>query len=169
MRTLLADENLTLLSASDLSLDAPEETGNSFQENALIKARYCVKATGLPALADDSGLSVVSLNGNPGIYSARWAGPENNFMLAMEKIEAGCGDKANRTAYFTSALAFAWPDGATEVFEGTVKGTLVWPPRGNQGFGYDPIFVPNGYDLTFAQMPHRKNMRWIIAITHFIN
>lgn len=153
IRALLADNILTVLSATDMSLDAPEETGNSFQENALIKAKYCAQATGLTTLADDSGLSVISLQGNPGIYSARWAGPENNFMLAMEKIEAGLRGKTNRTAYFTSALALAWPDGETEVFEGTVNGTLVWPPRGSQGFGYDPIFMPNGHDLTFAEMP----------------
>jgi XTP/dITP diphosphohydrolase len=146
-----------VVSAGTLGLDEPEETGSTFAENAALKARAAAAASGLPALADDSGLVVPALGGDPGIYSARWAGPEKDFGLAMAKVEealkgkTGQG-KVDRRAYFACALAIAWPDGPVEIFEGQVHGTLVWPPRGSRGFGYDPIFLPDGGDRTFGEM-----------------
>ena len=142
----------------DYGLPEPEENGESFAENAEIKARAAAEGTGLPALSDDSGLSVAALGGEPGIYSARWAGPDKDFAVAMAKVEQALAGKADRRAHFTCALALAWPGGETQVFEGRVDGTLVWPPRGDRGFGYDPVFRPEGHDITFGEMdPERKH------------
>jgi len=147
-----------VVSADELGLDEPEETGTTFAENARIKALAAATASGLPALADDSGLAVHALGGDPGIYSARWAGPGKDFRVAMERVERALGDAADRTAHFVCALALAWPDRHLETFEGTVHGMLVWPPRGDRGFGYDPVFVPDGHDRTFGEMePERKH------------
>jgi XTP/dITP diphosphohydrolase len=154
LRDLVAPFGIAAVSAGELKLPEPEETGSSFAENASIKARAVAQATGLPAFADDSGLSVEALNGEPGVYSARWAGADKNFGRAMQMIE----DKlralktTNRRAQFVAALCLAWPDGHLEEFEGHVNGALVWPPRGNQGFGYDPMFLPDGSDRTFGEM-----------------
>ena len=136
--------------ASELGLEEPEETGATFLANAELKARAAVRS-GLPALADDSGLAVVALGGAPGIYSARWAGPDRDFSRAMAKVHDRLGDRP-REAAFIAALALAWPDGHVEAFEGRVEGRLVWPPRGERGFGYDPVFVPDGHDETFGEM-----------------
>jgi XTP/dITP diphosphohydrolase len=147
-----------LVTAGDLGLGEPEETESTFTGNALLKARAAAQASGLVAIADDSGLSVAALDGQPGIYSARWAGPGKDFTVAMQKVadrleEAGTDDRA---AWFTSALAVAWPDGPAVVVEGRVDGTLVFPPRGARGFGYDPIFLPDGESLTFGEMEPAK-------------
>jgi XTP/dITP diphosphohydrolase len=144
-------------SAGELGLPEPEETESTFAGNAVLKARAAATGAGLPALADDSGLVVPALGGAPGIYSARWAGPEKDFGVAMARVERelGSGDPA---AHFVCALALAWPDGHVESVEGTVHGRLVFPPRGGHGFGYDPIFIPNGWDLTFGEMdPEQKH------------
>jgi len=143
-----------LVAAGALGLPEPEETEATFTGNALLKARAAAEASGLIALADDSGLSVAMLDGAPGIYSARWAGPEKDFTMAMRKVEerlqaAGAEDFS---AWFTSALAVAWPGGPAVVVEGRVDGKLTFPPRGERGFGYDPIFVPEGFDQTFGEM-----------------
>lgn len=137
--------------AGALGLPEPEETGDSFVANAELKARAAA-AAGHVALADDSGLVVPALNGDPGIYSARWAGPEKDFALAMAKVEEGLAGKTDRSAYFVCALSLAWPDGHVETVEGRCYGTLVWPPQGEHGFGYDPMFRPNGYGVTFGAM-----------------
>ena len=152
IRDLLAPFNTKISSAADLDLPEPEETGDTFVANAKLKALAAATAANAPALADDSGLSVDALGGAPGIYSARWAGPEKDFALAMAKIERELEGNDNKRARFVCALALAWPDGHCEVFEGTVEGTLAFPPRGNKGFGYDPIFVPPRYTTTFAEM-----------------
>ena len=149
---LLAPLRVTAVSAASLGLAEPEETGTSFIANAVLKARDAAEASGLPALADDSGLVVPALGGAPGIYSARWAGPERDFRRAMARVAQELGDNPDRRAHFTAALALAWPDGHVESFEGRVQGTLVWPPRGTQGFGYDPMFLPEGGRLTFGEM-----------------
>lgn len=144
-------------SAGELGLPEPEETGTSFVANAELKARAAA-AAGHVALADDSGLVVPALNGDPGIYSARWAGPEKDFAMAMRKVEEGLAGKTDRTAYFVCALSMAWPDGHVETVEGRCYGTLVWPPQGGKGFGYDPMFRPDGYSATFGEMaPSRKH------------
>jgi len=149
---------VTVVSAGELNLEEPDETGTSFAENAALKARAAASASGLPALADDSGLLVPALGGDPGIYSARWAGPAKDFNAAMAKVEKALEGKDDRRAHFACALAIAWPDGGAETFEGTVHGTLVWPPRGARGFGYDPIFLPDGHGETFGEMdPDRKH------------
>ena len=152
IRALLAPFGADVVSAGSLGLPEPEETENSFIGNALLKAHAAAKAAGLPALADDSGLAVTALGGDPGIYSARWAGPAKDFSLAMQKVEDGLAGKSDRSAKFVCALALAWPDGHAETVEGTVSGQLVWPPRGKNGFGYDPVFVPAGYDISFGEM-----------------
>ena len=149
---LLAPYRVEVVSAGALGLDEPEETGLTFIDNALLKAHAAAKASGKPALADDSGLSVTALDGQPGIYSARWAGPGKDFAAAMQKVEDGIKGKTDRSAAFHCALALAWPDGHAEVVEGRVDGTLVWPPRGTRGFGYDPIFLPDGRSETFGEM-----------------
>ena len=150
----ILEGRFTLLAAGDLGLPEPDETETTFVGNALLKARAAAEASGLIALADDSGLSVTALDGAPGIYSARWAGPDKDFSLAMAKVaerleEAGSQDFS---AWFTCALAVAWPDGPAVVVEGRVDGTLTFPPRGGLGFGYDPIFVPDGLAETFGEM-----------------
>ncbi|PWC52949.1 RdgB/HAM1 family non-canonical purine NTP pyrophosphatase [Azospirillum sp. TSO22-1] len=139
----------------ELGLPEPEETGLTFVANAELKALAAAKA-GHIALADDSGLVVPALGGDPGIYSARWAGPTKDFRIAMQKVEDGLAGKADRSAYFVCALSLAWPDGHMETVEGRCYGTLVWPPRGEKGFGYDPMFVPDGHDLTFGEMDPAK-------------
>jgi XTP/dITP diphosphohydrolase len=148
---LLAPFGTQIVAASELGLDEPEETGESFRENAELKARAAAGATGLPALADDSGLVVPALGGAPGIHSARWAGESRDFRAAMERVEQELGD-ADRRAWFACVLALCWPDGECQTFEGRVNGTLVWPPRGRRGFGYDPMFVPDGGAVTFGEM-----------------
>jgi XTP/dITP diphosphohydrolase len=150
-------------SAGDLGLAEPEETGASFAENAELKARASAEGAGLPALADDSGLSVRALGGRPGIYSARWAGPDKDFRQAMERVErelreANGGAGGDRSACFVCALTLAWPDGTVRTFQGQIDGTLTYPPRGERGFGYDPVFVPEGHEITFGEMePAQKH------------
>ena len=144
------------MSAADLGLPEPEETGDTFAANAALKARAAAEASGLVALADDSGLQVAALDGEPGIRSARWAGPEKDFQAAMRRVEDALSGLDNRAANFACALALCWPDddlgGHLETFEGFVYGTLVWPPRGENGFGYDPMFTADGHDITFGEM-----------------
>jgi len=157
MRELLAPYGVDAISADELDLPEPDEDGMSFRDNARIKAQAAALATGLPAFADDSGLVVDGLDGAPGIHSARWAGPEKNFRRAMETIqvklyERGATAPEKRKAHFVSALCVAWPDGHVEDFEAKVDGTLVWPPRGGKGFGYDPMFLPDGHTCTFGEM-----------------
>ncbi len=164
---LLAPWVGTVHSAAALGIDEPEETGTSFAQNAAQKAEHCAAASGLWALADDSGLVVEALDGAPGIYSARWAGPERDFAKAMQRVEQALQDSprgkaGDRRAAFVCALALARPGRKTLHFEGRVEGVLVWPPRGSLGFGYDPVFLPNGHDQTFGEMePERKH-----AISH---
>lgn len=152
---LLGPYAATFVSAGELGLPEPEETGTSFVANAELKALAAAKA-GHVALADDSGLVVPALNGDPGIYSARWAGPAKDFRMAMGKVEDGLKGQADRSAYFVCALSLAWPDGHVETVEGRCTGTLVWPPRGEHGFGYDPMFKPDGYGITFGEMDPAK-------------
>jgi XTP/dITP diphosphohydrolase len=161
MRELLAPYGIDATSAGELELPEPDETGMTFRDNARIKAEAAVKATGLPAFADDSGLAVDALGGEPGIYSARWAGPKKDFHFAMQTIDHKLRERAantpeQRKASFISALCVAWPDGHTEDFEARVDGTLVWPPRGDKGFGYDPMFLPDGQTRTFGEMPSEE-------------
>ncbi len=155
IRELLAPHGVEAVGAADLGLAEPEETGLTFRDNAAIKAEAAARASGQPALADDSGLCVEALGGAPGIYSARWAGGSKDFAAAMARIERELlakGAPLPWRAHFVSALALAWPDGRTETFEGRVDGDLVFPPRGTAGFGYDPIFRPDGHDRTFGEM-----------------
>lgn len=152
---LLGPYGMEPVSAGALDLPEPEETGVTFIDNARLKAVQAADLSGLPALADDSGLCVEALGGDPGIFSARWAGPDKDFGLAMETVEqalAAKGPDAPRDAHFICALALAWPDGHVETFEGRVDGTIVWPPRGSKGFGYDPAFQPLGHAITFGEM-----------------
>ena len=148
---LVAPWGIAAEGAAALGVPEPEETGATFEENAVLKALAVARATGLPALADDSGLVVPALGGAPGIYSARWAGAARDFGTAMRRVEAELGT-SGRAASFVAALALAWPDGHVEVFRGEVRGHLVFPPRGGRGFGYDPIFVPEGHAETFGEM-----------------
>ena len=143
-----------VVTAGALNLPEPEETETTFVGNALLKARHAADRSGEVALADDSGLSVAALGGAPGIFSARWAGPDKDFALAMRKVEERLEEVGSddRRAWFTSALAVAWPDGPAVVVEGRVEGRLTFPPRGDRGFGYDPIFIPEGYDRTFGEL-----------------
>jgi XTP/dITP diphosphohydrolase len=157
MRELLAVYGIDAISAGELGLPEPEETGTTFRANARIKAEAAAKASNQPAFADDSGLAVDALDGQPGILSARWAGPDKDFRAAMNKIqtlliERGAKSPERRRSHFVSALCVAWPDGHVEEFEATVDGTVVWPPRGNLGFGYDPLFLPDGQTQTFGEM-----------------
>ena len=157
MRELLAPYGIEAISAAELNLPEPAETGMTFRDNARIKAQAAASASGRPAFADDSGLAVDALDGEPGIHSARWAGPDKNFRRAMKTIEdklraAGATTPARRKAHFVSALCVAWPDGHAEEFEARVDGVLVWPPRGDKGFGYDPMFLPDGHARTFGEM-----------------
>jgi XTP/dITP diphosphohydrolase len=157
MRELLSPHGIEVKSATELGLAEPEETGDSFAANAKLKAVAAATAAKLPAFADDSGLVVDALDGAPGIYSARWAGPSKDFNAAMTRIERllqerGATEPSKRKAHFVSALCVAWPDGHVEEVEARVDGTLVWPPRGAAGFGYDPMFLPDGHDRTFGEM-----------------
>jgi XTP/dITP diphosphohydrolase len=169
IRELIAPFGIECVGAAELDLPEPEETGTTFVDNADLKARQAADLSGLPALADDSGLAVDALGGRPGIFSARWAEDEagnRDWMRAMERVIQevdATGPDASHDAHFVCALALAWPeDGQAESFEGRVDGTLVWPPRGERGFGYDPIFLPNGRDQTFGEMePSEKH-----AISH---
>jgi XTP/dITP diphosphohydrolase len=162
MQKMLAPYGLECVSAGDLGLVEPEEVGTTFIENALMKARFAAVASGLPALADDSGLCVDALGGRPGVYTADWAerhwyeGPEGrDWFMAMGKVEgllAEHGPDVGRAGHFACVLALAWPDGVHAIYEGRVDGTMTWPPRGRLGFGFDPVFVPHGYDKTFAEL-----------------
>lgn len=155
-------------SAAELQFEEPDETGTTFEENAAIKALASAKASGLPALSDDSGIVIDALGGAPGVYTANWAEREDgsrDFAMAMEKVEkalqkAGATHFENRTARFVSVLCLAWPDGHIELFRGDVEGHVVWPPRGTQGFGYDPVFQPAGYDVTFGEMSAEEKHGW---------
>ena len=161
---LLGPYGVEPISAGELDLPEPEETGTTFVANAELKARIAADLSGLPALADDSGLCVDALGGDPGIFSARWAGESKDFDLAMRLVEDRLNEEPDmaRSAHFVCALALAWPDGHVEWFEGRVDGTLVWPPRGDLGHGYDPIFQPIGSDLTFGQIAEEEKN----AISH---
>jgi len=162
IRTLLSPYGIEPVSAAELGLPEPAETGTTFAENALLKAHASAQGANLPVLADDSGLCVAALGGAPGVYTADWAErqafegqPGRDWYMAMGKVEgklAGQGADVDRSAYFTCTLALVWPDGHEEVFEGRVNGSLTWPPRGTLGFGYDPVFVPEGREQTFAQL-----------------
>jgi XTP/dITP diphosphohydrolase len=161
MRELLEPFGVAAVSAGELGLPVPEETGHMFAENASIKAHAAAKATGLPALSDDSGLCVDALDGAPGLFTADWAGPNKDFSAAMERVERelqkrGAVGHADRNAHFVSALVIAWPDGHEELFEGRVFGRVVWPPRGSKGFGYDPIFQPEGLTETFGEISSQE-------------
>lgn len=164
---LIRPYGMSAVSAGELGISEPEETETTFAGNARLKALHSARASGLPALSDDSGLEVEALGGDPGVYSARWAGAAKDFNFAMQRVEQGLQEKyaydpESRRANFTAALCLAWPDGATEVFEGKVFGHLVWPPRGEKGFGYDPMFLADGEELTFGEMePEAKH-----AISH---
>jgi XTP/dITP diphosphohydrolase len=168
---LLAPFGASVISARDFGLSEPIEDGDTFIENAEIKALAAAKASGRVALADDSGLCVHALDGEPGVYSARWAGPGKDFTIAMEKVEVALvaalkkDPSLDRSAHFACALCLAWPDGHVESFEGQVLGTMTWPARGEKGFGYDPTFIPQGFETTFAEMdPAQKH-----AISHRAN
>ena len=154
LRELLLPYGIEAASAGELGIAEPEETGASFRANARIKAQAAAAVARAPAFADDSGLVVEALDGEPGIHSARWAGPNKDFAGAMQRIEDLLRERnaADRRAHFVSALCIAWPDGHVEEFEGRVDGTLVWPPRGTAGFGYDPVFLPDGHTRTFGEM-----------------
>jgi len=157
LRELLAPYGIAAQSAGELGLPEPEETGSTFAANARIKAMATATAARRVAFADDSGLAVEALDGEPGIHSARWAGPDKDFPAAMSRVstlmcERGATAPQQRRAQFVAALCLAWPDGHTEEFEGRVDGVIVWPPRGDKGFGYDPLFLPDGFDRTFGEM-----------------
>ena len=157
MRELLEPYGIETQSGGELGLPEPAETGKAFAHNARIKASAAAKATGRVAFADDSGLVVDALGGEPGIHSARWAGPEKDFRAAMNRIqtlliERNAREPEQRRAHFIAALCLAWPDGHVEDFEGRVDGVITWPPRGDKGFGYDPLFLPDGFERTFGQM-----------------
>lgn len=155
-------------SAAELNFEEPDETGTTFEENATIKALASAKASGLPALSDDSGLVIDALDGAPGVYTANWAETADgtrDFAMAMEKVEKALAEKGatnikDRTARFVSVLCLAWPDGHTELFRGEVEGHVVWPPRGDRGFGYDPVFQPEGYETTFGEMSAEEKHGW---------
>ena len=167
LKDLFEPMGFEVVSAIDLDLPEPEETESTFAGNAILKAKAAADATGAPALSDDSGLAVTALGGAPGIYSARWAGEPRDFGAAMAKVQRELDEigATDRTAKFVCALAVVWPDGHEEVFEGEVHGELVWPPRGDRGFGYDPVFVADGEQITFGEMePERKH-----AISHRAN
>ncbi|MCB1382696.1 MAG: non-canonical purine NTP pyrophosphatase [Notoacmeibacter sp.] len=168
IRDLIGPFGFSAKSAGELGLAEPPETGTSFEENAAIKALAAAKATGLPALSDDSGLCVDALDGAPGVYTADWAQKADgtrDFAMAMRNVEermqaAGAFDPKDRTGRFVAVLCLAWPDGHTEFFRGEVDGTLVWPPRGTRGFGYDPVFLPDGYEQTFGEMDATEKHGW---------
>lgn len=168
MRELMSPHGIAVVSAGERGLAEPDETGHMFSENAAIKARAGARATGLPALADDSGLCVLALDGAPGLFSADWAGPGKNFRPAMERVERELALRGatDRSAWFVSALVLAWPDGEEAVFEGRVHGVLVWPPRGEKGFGYDPMFQPAGEAKTFGEMSSAEKHGRAIPLSH---
>jgi XTP/dITP diphosphohydrolase len=155
---LLAPYGIEVISAASLGLPEPDETETTFEGNAALKARAAAQVTGLPALSDDSGLVVPALGGAPGIYSARWAGPQRDFAAAMARVQRELGDK-DRAAVFVAVLALVWHDGEEVLFRGEVYGRLTWPPRGDRGFGYDPMFVPEGHAITFGEMPPDEKYR----------
>ncbi|MBC7770647.1 MAG: RdgB/HAM1 family non-canonical purine NTP pyrophosphatase [Phycisphaerales bacterium] len=157
---LLAPLGVEAVSAASLSLPEPEETETTFGGNAALKARAAADASGLPALADDSGLEVFALGGDPGVYSARWAGPEKDFAAAMKRVqdELAARQTQDFSARFVCALALAEPGGGCDVFEGEARGQIVWPPRGDKGFGYDPMFQPDGHTRTFGEMSHDEKL-----------
>lgn len=165
---LIAPFGFEAKSAADYGLPQPPETGTTFEENALSKARAAAEATGLPALSDDSGLEVTAICGAPGVYTADWAETETgerDFARAMRRVEdmlqeKGAKTPEERAARFVAVLCLCWPDGHAEYFRGDVEGTLVWPPRGEQGFGYDPVFRPEGFDRTFGEMPASEKHGW---------
>lgn len=162
---LLAPYGFDVVSAGDLNLPEPEETGTTFEANAELKAVAAATASGLPALADDSGFCVAALGGDPGIYSARWAGPDKDFAMAMRNVEEKLQEKGATTAdkrrgSFVAVLCLAWPDGHAEFFRGEVEGQIVWPPRGEKGFGYDPVFQPDGHERTFGEMTSEEKHGW---------
>ena len=162
IEALLRPHGVEVVSAGALGLSEPEEDAPDFAGNARIKALAAATASGLPALSDDSGFCVAALAGDPGVYSARWAGPAKDFQVAMAEVKARLGDTEDHRAWFVAALCMAWPDGHTETFLGRIDGEVVWPPRGGKGFGYDPIFVPAGGQRTFVEMdPDEKH-----AISH---
>jgi len=155
LKELFGDRVKVLTNAADHGLDSPEETGTTFIENALLKAQYVAQKTGKPAIADDSGLCVSALDGAPGVYSADWAeepGKPRDFNMAMEKVNKAMAGNPDKKAYFVSCLALAWPDGHYEVVEGYSHGTVTWPPRGENGFGYDAMFIPNGDTRTYGEL-----------------
>lgn len=152
LQQILAPLGIVLKSATDLDLPEPEETETTFEGNAALKAKAACEATGLVCLADDSGLSVDALDGAPGIYSARWAGEPRDFGRAMQRVQDALADSADRTARFVCVIALARPDGSLTYYRGEVVGEIVWPPRGDGGFGYDPIFRPQGHERVFAEM-----------------
>ena len=164
-------------SAKELGLPEPDETGTTFEENAFIKAEAAAKATGLPALSDDSGLVVDALGGQPGVYTANWAerpDGSRDFAMAMEKTEtalrkAGADTPQKRTGRFVSVICLAWPDGHADYFRGEVEGTLVWPPRGQNGFGYDPMFQPQGHARTFGEMDAAEKHGWRPGMTEALS
>lgn len=168
IRDLIGPLGFEAKSAADLKFEEPDETGTTYEENARIKALASAMASGLPALSDDSGLAVDALGGAPGVYTANWAEREDgsrDFGMAMEKVEKALEEKGattpeQRTGRFVSVLCLAWPDGHTELFRGEVEGHIVWPPRGNLGFGYDPVFQPSGYAETFGEMPAEAKHGW---------
>lgn len=171
MRELMEPYGIEVTSAGELDLPEPDETGYMFSENAAIKAHAAAKASGLPALADDSGICVHALDCAPGLFSANWAGPGKDFKPAMARVLAemakrGAVTTEQRRAHFVSALVIAWPDGHEELFEGRVFGTIVEAPRGTGGFGYNPIFQPDGYDVTFAEMPSTVKSGADDALSH---
>ncbi|MBZ7920177.1 RdgB/HAM1 family non-canonical purine NTP pyrophosphatase [Ensifer adhaerens] len=168
IRDLIGPLGFEAKSAADLNFIEPDETGTTFEENATIKALASAKASGLPALSDDSGLAIDALDGAPGVYTANWAEREDgsrDFAMAMEKVEKALQEKGataptQRAARFVSVLCLAWPDGHVELFRGEVEGFVVWPPRGSQGFGYDPVFQPKGYETTFGEMSADEKHGW---------
>ncbi|MGI9402834.1 MAG: non-canonical purine NTP pyrophosphatase [Rhizobiaceae bacterium] len=168
IRDLVGPYGLSAQSAGELGLPEPEETGTTFEENAYTKAFAAASASGLPALSDDSGLCVDALEGNPGVYTADWAerpDGSRDFFMAMEKVESklqekGAIEPADRTGRFVAVLCLAWPDSHAEYFRGEVEGKLVWPPRGVQGFGYDPVFLPDGFSQTFGEMEAGQKHGW---------
>jgi XTP/dITP diphosphohydrolase len=161
IRELISPLGIAVQSSAELDLPEPEETGATFAENAKLKSYSACQHSGLASLSDDSGLAVDILEGAPGIYSARWAGPNKDFTMAMQRIQDEIQNKTshdNVSAHFICALSLSLPSGEHHIFEGKVDGTLTFPPRGEKGFGYDPIFIPNGYDITFAEMsPEKKH------------
>jgi XTP/dITP diphosphohydrolase len=168
IQDLIGPFGFTAKSAAELNFIEPDETGTTFEENAIIKALASARVSGMPALSDDSGLEVDALGGAPGVYTANWAETldgTRDFQMAMQKVEkaledAGATSPAVRTARFVSVLCLAWPDGHTELFRGEVEGTVAWPPRGDRGFGYDPIFQPQGYEATFGEMSAEQKHGW---------